>query len=357
MINIAAVEKSMAWRQWSDRGLFLLSIALSRFINGRKNPKLLKYSRIIVFKEDEIGDLVNVTPALASLRKQFPQADITLVTQRFGLNLLQHCRDINRVTDDYASLTGQYDLLIDLRGTPQSTWFAIKNRPLIRLDRGTIRYRNRKAGKHPREIETNLQVIEPVVDLHNIIHKPQITVSREDRQEAEKFLASERIGKFALFHTGARRLLKKWPLERVAEVMKMLHEQYHLEPVIVGDHSDSEDIETLQPLVPFRIHQAAGKTSLLTFAAMCERAEIFIGNDSGPFHIAAAMGTRSLALFGPGDPVFHPHPHQSNATFIHHILECNPCDMVHCKYRENPCIKRITVDEVRDKIAQLFRAP
>jgi ADP-heptose:LPS heptosyltransferase len=346
------VEKSMAWRQWSDRGLFLLSIGLSRFINGKKDPKSLKYKRILIFKEDEIGDLVNVTPALASLRKQYPAAEITLVTQRFGLNLLKHCPDINRVTDDYSSLTGRYDLLIDLRGTPKSTWFAIKKRPAIRLDRGSVRFRNRQNGKHRREIETNLQVIEPVVDACNIIHDPVLTVSDDERKEAENFLSSENIRKFALFHTGARRILKKWPLERVAEIMKVLHEQYGLEPVIVGDQTDSEDLEMLQPMVPFTIHQAAGKISLLTFAAMCERATIFIGNDSGPFHIAAAMGTRSLALFGPGDPVFH--PHQANAALIHHILECNPCDMVHCKYKENPCIQRITTDEVSRKIKDML---
>ncbi len=342
----------MAWRQWSDRGLFLLSVGLSRFINGNKDPKSLNFRKIIVFKEDEIGDLVNVTPALASLRKQFPQAEITLVTQRFGLNLLRHCKDINSVTDDYSNLKGKYDLLIDLRGTPKSTWFALKNRPRIRLDRGTVRMRNRKLGKHPREIETNLQVIEPVMDAENLVHDPVIIVTEQERNEAEQFLKERNIGKFALFHTGARRILKKWPLERVAEIMKLLHTRYGLKPVIAGDKNDSEDLQLLQPMVPFEIHQAAGEISLLTFAAMCEKATLFIGNDSGPFHIAAAMGTKSIALFGPGDPVFH--PHQANARFIHHILECNPCDMVHCKYPENPCIRRIVVEEVEKEIAFLI---
>ncbi len=342
----------MAWRQWTDRGIFLLSILLSRLINGKKDPKLLKFSKIVVFKEDEIGDLVNVTPALAALRRQFPEAEIVLVTQKFGLNLLKHNRDINRVTDDYSTLKGKYDLIIDLRGTTKSTWFAISNHPLYRLDRGTVRYRNRKAGKHPREIETNLQVIEPVIASENKIHDPVIIVTEEERNEAERFLKERNLNKFALFHTGARRILKKWPLERVAEIMKMLHARYELAPVIVGDNNDSEDLQQLQPMVPFEIHQAAGKISLLTFAAMCEKATLFIGNDSGPFHIAAAMGTKSIALFGPGDPVFH--PHQPNARFIHHVLECNPCDMVHCKYPENPCIRRIVVEEVEKEIAFLI---
>ena len=342
----------MAWRQWSDRALFLLSIGLSRMINRGKDPKSLIFKRILVFKEDEIGDLVNLTPALASLRKQFPEAEIHLVTQSFGIHLLRHCKDINSVTDDYSSLKGKFDLIVDLRGTLKSTWFAFKKQPQLRLDRGTVRYQNRKAGHHPREIETNLQVITPVLDEKNKISDPRIDISDADREEAKRFLEENKIRKFALFHTGARRLLKKWPLERVAEIMKLLHSEYGLEPVVIGDKSDSEDVKILQPLVNFPIHVAAGKTSLLTFAAMCERAGIFIGNDSGPFHIAAAMGTKSIALFGPGDPVFH--PHQPHALFIHHILECNPCDMVHCKYKEHPCIRRITVGEVEEKVRFLL---
>ena len=77
-----------------------------------------------------------------------------------------------------------------------------------------------------------------------------------------------------------------------------------------------------------------------------------MGNDSGPLHIATAMGTASLGLYGPGDPIFH--PRKENATFIHHILECNPCDQVHCKYKSFPCIQRITEGEVKDKIKFLW---
>lgn len=342
----------MAWRQWSDKGLFLLSMTLSRLINGKKDLKTLTFNNILIFKEDEIGDLVNVTPALMTLRAQFPKADITLVTQRFGVQLLKYCPDINRVTDDYSTLTRKYDLILDLRGTKKSTLFALKNRPIARLDRGTVRFQNRKNGRHPREIETNLQIIAPIIDSQKRHFDPAITISDAERKEADEFLTTNGIQKFALFHTGARRMLKKWPLERVAEIMKFLFDRYQLEPVIVGDQTDSQDLSNLQPLVPFKIHQAAGKLSLLTFAAMCESATLFIGNDSGPFHIAAAMGTKSIALFGPGDPVFH--PHQTNAQFIHHILECNPCDMVHCKYKENPCIRRITIGEVEDKIKSLL---
>lgn len=343
----------MAWRQWSDRGLFLSSIFLSWLINRNKDCKSLLFKRILIFKEDEIGDLVIATPAFRLLRKQFPDAEITVVTRPFGVHLLQYNSDINRVTADYKTLDGRYDLVVDLRGTPASTFFALRHRPLLRLDRGTIRYRNRKLGHQPREIETNRQVIAPVVDARFPVPDPQVHISGKEREEARRFLESHQVGAFALFHTGARRMLKKWPLERVALVMRWLYERYGLQPVLVGDAADAADVTALQPMVPFPIHTAAGRLSLLAFAALCEKAELFIGNDSGPFHIAAAMGTRSLALFGPGDPVFH--PHQNNAAFLHHILECNPCDMVHCKYREFPCIQRITTDEVKEKITALLK--
>ena len=133
--------------------------------------------------------------------------------------------------------------------------------------------------------------------------------------------------------------------------MKWLYTEHGLSCIVVGDEEDAKDAEALRQLTNIPIHQAAGKVNLLVFAALCEKADIYIGNDSGPLHIATVMGAPSIGLYGPGDPIFH--PRLPNSRFLHHILECNPCDQVHCKYKEYPCIERITIDEVREKIIDL----
>jgi ADP-heptose:LPS heptosyltransferase len=92
---------------------------------------------------------------------------------------------------------------------------------------------------------------------------------------------------------------------------------------------------------------------LRDFAALCQKARVFVGNESGPMHIAAASQIPTIGLFGPGEPPIFA-PHGKKATYIHHKLECNPCDQIHCIYPENPCINRISVAEVKEKIVELL---
>ncbi|MBK7886263.1 MAG: glycosyltransferase family 9 protein [Bacteroidetes bacterium] len=345
------MEKSMTAKKWLDRGVYLTSMALTTFINRRKDIKSLSFSNILCIKEDEIGDFIYTLPVYEMLRKQFPAAQITVLCRPFGKQILKYCPHVNAVFSEYTDLKGKYDLIIDLRGTIPSTFYALKHPPVIRLDRGSLRYKNRKKGVHSHESEANLEIILPVLDAKNKILKPTLFISEKEREEARKFLEEKNISKYALFHTGARRILKKWPLERVAEIMKWLYTEHGLSCIVVGDEEDAKDAEALRQLTNIPIHQAAGKVNLLVFAALCEKADIYIGNDSGPLHIATVMGAPSIGLYGPGDPIFH--PRLPNSRFLHHILECNPCDQVHCKYKEYPCIERITIDEVREKIIDL----
>lgn len=354
LFNIAPVERSMTAKKWLDRVVYLSSMGLSALINRKRDPKQLVFRRILCIKEDEIGDLVLALPVFEMLRLQYPDAHITLLCRPFGQALLKYSPHLNRVVCQYDQLETRYDLLIDLRGTPASTRFALFHPPSYRLDRGTIRYHQRKRGHHPSEAETYRELLQPLLDPINRRDQSRIFIGPEEEKAARQFLHDHGLKKFALFHTGARRMLKKWPLERMAEVMNLLQQEYGLSPVLVGDAEDARDAESLKPLLKAELTIAAGKVSLLVFAALCREASFFLGNDSGPLHIAAAMGNPALGLFGPGDPVFH--PLQSNAGWIHHVLECNPCDQVHCKYPGNPCIRRISVTEVQEKIGAMLGA-
>ncbi len=346
------VEKSMTSKKWLDRGVYLFSMILSQLINRGKAVKNLKFNNILCFKEDEIGDFIYTLPVYEMLKKQFPESKITLLCRPFGRQLLSYCPHVDFVYTDYNDLKGKYDLIIDLRGTVHSTTYALMHRPLYRLDRGSMRYQNRKKGYHPHEAEANRNLVHPIIDESNLVFTPKIFLSDKERNEARQFLEERGIARYALFHTGARRILKKWPLERVAAVMKWLHTEYGLSCMLVGDNEDAKDADFLHAHSGVPVHVAAGKVNLLVFAALCEGASLFIGNDSGPLHVSTVMGAPSLGLYGPGDPIFH--PRMRNARFIHHILECNPCDQVHCKYSDNPCIRRITIGEVQEKVKELM---
>jgi ADP-heptose:LPS heptosyltransferase len=347
------MEQSMRAKKWLDRGVYLASVVLSGLINFNKDPKKLSFKKIICIKEDEIGDFIYTLPVYETLRRLYPDAEITVLCRPFGQQILKNSQSINKVISSYHETEKRYDLVVDLRGTIPSTWLGLRCFPAYRLDRGSIRFRNKKSGTHPHESEANRQIIAPLLEDDKPLPLPRIDIGAEDREAAIGFLKDNGVhGPFALFHTGARRVLKKWPLDRVAEIMRFVSKQYGYSCVLVGDKADAADAQLLQQLTNVPVNVAAGKVPLMVFAALCESAALYLGNDSGPLHIACAMGTPSIGLYGPGDPIFH--PRCANARYIHHILECNPCDQVHCKYRENPCIQRISISEVQGVIDALM---
>ena len=153
------------------------------------------------------------------------------------------------------------------------------------------------------------------------------------------------IGPYAVLHTGARKLLRRWSIVKFAALAEALHQEFGLEIVFAGSEDEQRDIQRIQEKISFPTYSFAGQGNLLEFAAVCYRAKIFIGNDSGPMHIASACGIPVIGLFGPGMPdAFGPAGQQS--VVIHHKLPCHPCDQVNCVLPDNPCINHIALDEV-----------
>ena len=124
-------------------------------------------------------------------------------------------------------------------------------------------------------------------------------------------------------------------------------------PVFIGDEIEAGEIANAQKLISVTSVNAAGKLSLTVLAAVLEKATIYIGNESGPLHMASVMQVPSLGLYGPG-PQHIFYPYGKKTAVIHHVLECNPCDQIHCVHLENPCIQRITLEEVKSKISELI---
>ncbi|MBK7964683.1 MAG: hypothetical protein IPK10_04880 [Bacteroidetes bacterium] len=93
--------------------------------------------------------------------------------------------------------------------------------------------------------------------------EPKIHLSSKEIGLADEFIKTNQIGRFALFHTGARRILKKWPLDRVVRIMKWIHQDYGYDCVLVGDAFDAKDAEEIQSQLDFKLHIAAGKINLL----------------------------------------------------------------------------------------------
>ncbi|MFM7015320.1 MAG: glycosyltransferase family 9 protein [Bacteroidota bacterium] len=331
-----------------DKFVNVASILLSKLINRRKKLEKLKIESVLVIRQDEIGDMCYSTHAFSLLKKQYPNAKITVWCKPAAAALIQHDPNIDIIINDDKPEGNKYDLLIDLRGKWAGIFYALLNTPRYRLERGIVRLKNK--GHQPHESETIYQIIQPAIG-ELPFELPQLYASALEFNQATDFINENNLDHFAILHTQVKKQLRQWPEERFAEIAIYLKEKHSLSIVFCGDKSEVAGIERVQKLIPFTTHCSAGKLSLGGFKSLCERASLFIGNDSSPLHIASLSGVPALGLFGPGQSdTFYPLGKKSG--LLHHILPCHPCTQVKCK-QEIPCMQRISVAEVREKIEEI----
>ncbi len=329
-----------------ERLLFFCSFLLSRWINLFRRPSRLKPKRILIFRLDEIGDMVTTLPVFEALKNKFPDAEITLFCKPLMKSLVQYDPYISWFATVYADLSGKYDVILDLRGDWDSLRFALGQRPALRLDRGSHRFLNR-FFKRPQvhEVEFNLRILAPL--LGDMSGKPVVKIYTGKRNEQQAALFKQRhdFHDFVVFHTGARKLLRRWGLQAWADLAVKIQSTSGYAIVFAGGAEDVADIRRIQAKIPFETYSFADQGSLLDYAALVSSARLMVGNESGPMHIAAATGTPTLALFGPGQPdIFAPYGEKHR--FAHIKLACNPCDQLNCVHPENPCMNRLLPDDI-----------
>ena len=153
---------------------------------------------------DEIGDLVTALPVFYNRHQWYPNAQQTLVCKSFNNTFFKHLDYVSCVNDFNEVANKTYDLVIDLRGTTETLQYCLSKRPHYRLDRGSIRLLNKFNGGQKNEIDTNIQIIEPLQkkspDLSN-----EIKLSEKERRTVSDYLALQGIDKYIIMHLGCTR--------------------------------------------------------------------------------------------------------------------------------------------------------
>jgi len=288
--------------------LFFFSSIGSSLINSTKDLRAQNFEKILIVKLDEIGDMLYILHVIDALRESYPEGQIDIWCKKMNNGLVVD-RINGQILNDIKKPNSRYDLVVDLRGTWRSLFWALWGGTSFRLDRGTIRIRNKFQGGQKHERITNWEIVEPVVSKN--YRDPSLLPNTEDVTAVSSLLAEIGIEKFALIHTGARDEVRRWPFERFIELAEYLKDRYQLPTLVCGGPEEVQLLE--QKLEGFSfIHSVAGRTSLNQLGVLAKKASVFIGNESGPLHFATLAKTPLVALFGPGvEGVFYPY-HQTS---------------------------------------------
>ena len=157
-----------------------------------------------------------------------------------------------------------------------------------------------------------------------------------------------------LINPGSDWLSRRWPVARYAELMKRLLASFaSVEFGVVGTPVEMNLAHFLKDEIGDRVFILSGKTPLEILPAVMEKACMVITNDSGPAHIARAVGTPVVILAGPSAPAFLTVQGRNKSVVIQHLVSCSPCLKVSCDRMD--CLNMLSVDEVLVVAAKMLR--
>jgi len=333
----------------------------------------VSFKRILIVRTDRIGDVVLSTPIIKALREAYPNAYIAMMVSPYAKDIVEGNPYLDEVIiydkeHNHKSWMGsvkfalrlkkkRFALALILHPTNRAhlvTFFAgIPRR--IGYDRKlgfllTDRIRHTKQFGEKHELEYNLALltylgIEP--EDKNLF----MPIKTESERWIEDIFRQEGIkeqDKLLAIHPGASCPSKIWPNERFAEVSDKLIEKYGFKVLII---SGPRDIILAQNVIKHMRHPAinlAGKTSVSQLASVLRRCRLFISNDSGPVHIAAAVGTPVISIFGRNQKGLSPTrwgPLGKKDKVLHKEVGCLEC-LAHNCTRSFACLEAISIEDV-----------
>ena len=327
---------------------------------------------ILVIKLRYLGDVLLATPTLQALKAAYPTARLTALVNRGTEEILIGNPDVDEIMPlDRGSIVEQwrfavtvrrrgFDLVVDLTDGDRAAFLTWISGASVRIGfNAEQRWTGRcyttvvHANATAHRIERDLAALTPL-NISPIDRIPRLWLSNEDESGAEELLANLAVRSdesLVVIQPGARYWFKAWPSERFAELADRLIEKFGCQVLVGGSRQEIDLAQLVVKQAKSRLISIAGRSPIRTLAALLKRAALFVGNDTGAMHIATAVGTPVVALFGPSNPAEWG-PRGGPAEVIYKGLDCRACFHPTCQRGEQNCMKLITVDEVMSAAAR-----
>ncbi len=331
--------------------------------------------KILLIRTDRIGDVVLSLPMLPLLKKEFPNASITIMVRSYTRELVEAHSDVSAVMLwdeknsllDYVKVLKEKHFDLAILPYPRFNLALISFLSGIRIRVGTG-YRwysflfNKKIYEHRKdakrhEVEYNLNLLKAIGIESNGVPQFEFTISDEVKIKTANILKSDGIissTKFAVLHAGSGGSARDWKIEKFAELGDVLQMKEGLRVVLTGGKNEEQLIASLELKMKTKPINYTGKFSLQELAALFQRASVFVSNSTGPLHIAAIVGTPVVAFYPPiiqcSSMRWGPYTKRKK-IFTGDNNKCELCKGGACQL--NMCMDQITVDQVVSGIKEL----
>ncbi len=323
-------------------------------------------------RTDRIGDVVLTTPAIRAVRHSFPESFLAMMVQPYTSGVVKNNPHLNEIiiydkrgkdkslrgsfkfvralTREKFDLvfvfhpTNRVNIITFLAGIPERVGYNKKCGFLLSKKLPEEKFRGEK-----HELEYNLDVI-AARGIPAANKEVEMFLSQEEEDFGPKFLGDNGLDKnipLVAMQPGASCSSKRWEVERFAETGKKVRESGPANFVIIGSDEEGPLLESLKKLLGGKVITAKG-LALGNLASILKCSSVFISNDTGPVHIAAAMKTPTIVIFGRRQPGLSPRrwrPWGEEHIILHKDVGCEECLAHNCR-KDFQCLKAITDEDV-----------
>jgi ADP-heptose:LPS heptosyltransferase len=332
--------------------------------NVSKNIK-----RVLIIQLAGLGDMVMATSTIRAIRRLYPNARLCLLINSRSFGIMKDFPYLDEIFAFkglgsvfriiFKLRQGHFDLVINLyrlysfKGSIKMflLFLAINGRYWVGRDTQKMGFfyhlkipENLKDQKHEIELQLDIaRALGATIDDTTM----ELPIQDSDKTFITDFLYKQGVSENDIligFNPGGFRPSRHWFTQRWAQLADTLAESYRSKVIIIADKRDAADVESIAALVKYPVIKLSDLT-LPQLVALIARLNLFITDESGPMHIACAVKTPLVALFGPGEVnKFSPYPPDKRYVVIKKDTQCSPCYKFSCKKRE--CMSKISVDDV-----------
>lgn len=327
---------------------------------------------ILLIKPGAIGDLLQLSPVARALRKKIAQAHITLlVGNEASIDLFRHNpsvdeilvydkRKAHRSWRTFLNLWQEmrrrrFALVVNFQRSNPKTWLLATAAFPARV---LVYHKARRRTVHA--VENHLEAVAPLgIDPRGADHRLELFLGDEEERWADSLTAGEGlVGRpLVALNLGASHPVNRWPVGYFAALAERLHTELGCGVLLVGGPQDRELADAVKTNIATPLVDLVGRTTLLQLGAVLSRCAVVVSGDTGPMHLATAVGTRVIALFGASDPSRTGPVGEGHRVLQAAGVECVPCRKRTCKHAiPLECMERISVQDVFSAVSDVLGA-
>lgn len=328
--------------------------------------------RALMIQLRRIGDVLMCTPSIRAFNQKFPDCRLDFLTELpevlRGNSNLNSIIDVDRGKQYHpiyqfklinSLRKSNYDMVIDFFANPRSAYYSFLSGAQTRLSYG-FGHRKWAYNLTPVKESNSVYAAQDRLNLMRAIGiestdcKLDFHVSEDNRREAGNILAKIDNKKFVTLSPVSRRDFNRWPLERYAELGQLLSAELGYAIIVLTGPGEEHVGDKMNDLMQVSHPLIVKAKSLGVLGAIFEKAELHIGNDNGPKHIAVAAGIPTFTIYGPHSHISWTYPDPKFHAYIRPADVDSECRQPNHKCNSS-CISKIPVDAVWDKIREFDR--